>query len=63
ANSAEKKRGPKPAISGDLELATCGDFYMATDNNFAYELRRYAEYSAWLTPASKDSRIQLGRRR
>ncbi|MGW6504509.1 hypothetical protein ACWF7W_54555, partial [Nonomuraea angiospora] len=31
ANSTKEKWGPKPATSGDLELATCGDFYMATD--------------------------------
>ncbi|MER7367277.1 hypothetical protein, partial [Nonomuraea wenchangensis] len=29
--NAKEKWGPEPAISGDHELATCGDFYMATD--------------------------------
>jgi hypothetical protein len=35
----------------------------APSDKFHYELRQYAEYSAWLTPAREDRRIQLGRRR
>jgi hypothetical protein len=35
----------------------------APSDKFGYELRQYAEYSAWLTPARKKSRSQFGRRR
>ncbi|MFI7453864.1 competence protein CoiA family protein [Nonomuraea sp. NPDC049714] len=35
----------------------------APSDKFGYELRQCAEYSAWLTPTRKNSRIQPGRRR